>query len=218
MNILYIEEDINLSGMVKQKLRSHYNVDVAINGKSGILRMEDKEYDLVIVEYNLSDISGIEICKMVREFDIKTPILIVNNKNKENVAETLDVGADDYLIKPFEFKEFEARIRALLRRNNKQKDRELSVGDLLIGLDDQYISYCNKIIKLPRQEYMLLKYLAFNRGKMVSREELYEHVWGKDGYYNSNTIDVHIKRLRKKMKLITDKDYIDSIYGSGYRI
>ncbi|MEI8067891.1 MAG: response regulator transcription factor [Candidatus Shapirobacteria bacterium] len=219
MNILYIENNHELSLAVREKLKSHYNVDIANTCRDGILKIESKEYDLLIIGHYLANTNETKICEKIREMDIKVPILFfVNNQKKEIVIEALDAGADDCLIKPFSLDELEARIRALLRRNNNKTLGNLSVGKLLIKLDDQYVTYHNQIIKLPRQEYMLLKYLAVNRGKLVPREELYEHVWGVDGYYNSNTIDVHIRRLRKKLKLITNDEYIKSVYGYGYRI
>jgi DNA-binding response OmpR family regulator len=219
MNILYIEIDLRLSELVKQKLKLNYNIDIVDNHKDGILMIENKEYDLFIFSYHLPQINGIEICKKIREMEIKTPILIVaNNQKKEGVVEALDFGADDYLTKPFCLDEFQARIRALIRRNNKNKERHLKIGEILIKLDDQSVNYHNQIIKLSRQEYILLKYLAVNKGKLVSREELYEHVWGRDGYYNSNTIDVHVRRLRNKIKLVTNTFCINTIYGCGYRI
>lgn len=220
MNILYIEDDKQLSKTIKQKLISHYNIDLAFNGKSGLNLIDSKEYDLIIIDYYLPDQNGVQVCKKIRDMDTKTPVLMfTTNDAKSNIVEALDAGADDYMTKPFSYQEFEARIRALIRRNNsRQPVKQISMGKLTIMLDDQYVLSNNKFIKLPRQEYMLLKYLAINKGKLVSRQELFEHVWGRDDYYNSNTIDVHIRRLRKRLIDLTGQDWIKSVYGSGYKI
>lgn len=220
MNILYIEDDKELSKTIQQKLISHYNVDLALTGKKGIILAENKEYDLLIVDYYLPDQNGVQICKKIREVDTKTPILIfTTNDTKKDIVEALDAGADDYLTKPFSYQEFEARIRALIRRNGrKQPTKQINMGKLTIKLDDQYVVLNKQYIKLPRQEYMLLRYLTTNKGKLISREELYEHVWGRDDYYNSNTIDVHIRRLRKRLKDLLGENCIKSVYGSGYKI
>lgn len=220
MIILYIEDDKPLAKTIKQKLNPHYNVDVAYNGNKGLICLEKKEYDLIIIDYFLPDTNGLKLCKKIREQDIKTPILMFTaNENKNSIVEALDNGADDYLCKPFSSQELEARVRALIRRGkNYDASSELNAGELIIKSDDQIVIFNKKTIRLPRQEYLLLKYLISNRRKLISREEIYEHVWGKDGYYDSNTIDVHVRRLRFRLKKLTGDIWIKSIYGRGYKI
>ena len=219
MNILYIEDNVELSLTIKEKLMSKYNVETATAGEEGLKKAENKEFDLIIVDFYLPDLDGISICKKIREFDAKVAILMfTTNDDKKNIVNALDAGADDYLTKPFVFQELEARIRALVRRlDSSQMGKALKLGELVVDTAKQIVICEKHIIDLSRQEYLLLRYLLLNRGKLTSRQELYEHVWGKDDYYNSNTIDVHIRRLRKKLKQYSKADYIRSIYGLGYR-
>lgn len=218
MNILYIEDDLHLSKIIKTKLNK-YSVDVAGAGKEGLKRFRNKEYDLLIIDYYLPDTDGISICKKVRESDKKVAILLfTTNENKEIIVEALDVGADDYLTKPFIFAELEARIRALFRRTEYlKKGKCIRVGNLVLDLSKHCIFWNEQIIKLSHQEYLLLRYMIINRDKLVSREELYSYAWKDENFYNSNTIDVHIKRIRKKLQNFTKDKFIKSIYGLGYR-
>ncbi|MDP4009953.1 MAG: response regulator transcription factor [Candidatus Shapirobacteria bacterium] len=218
MNILYIEDDLHLSKIIKTKLNK-YSVDVAGAGKEGLKRFRNKEYDLLIIDYYLPDTDGISICKKVRESDKKVAILLfTTNENKEIIVEALDVGADDYLTKPFIFAELEARIRALFRRTEDlKKGKCIRVGNLVLDLSKHCIFWNEQIIKLSHQEYLLLRYMIINRDKLVSREELYSYVWKDKNFYNSNTIDVHIKRIRKKLQNFTKDKFIKSMYGLGYR-
>lgn len=220
MNILYIEDNLQLAKTVKDKFSQKYNFDVAETGAIGIKYIENKEYDLIILDYFLPDTDGLKISKIIREFDPKVPILIfTTNDSKEDVVKTLDAGADDYLTKPFDFSELEARVRALIRRTTMNKSyKTIKVGEIVMDTAKQILLVDDHLIDLSRQEFMLLRYILINRGKLVSRQELYEHVWGKDDFYNSNTIDVHIKRIRKKISRYSEIDYIKSIYGLGYRV
>lgn len=219
MNILYIEDDLVLAETIKSKLISKYNVDTVPTAKRALDKVEDKEYDLIIIDYFLPDSDGIKVCKKIREYDTKMPILMLTtNTDKQSIIEALNAGADDYLTKPFDFQELEARIRALIRRiDYSQTNANICLGDLAVDTT-KHLVMCNKqVVDFPRQEYLLLKYILHNRGRLVSRQELYEHVWGRDDYYNSNTIDVHIRRIRNKLKQYSKNNFVKSVYGLGYR-
>ena len=219
MNILYVEDDLLLAETIKAKLTSRYNIDIVPTYKAAINKVENKEYDLTIIDYFLPDSNGVKVCKKIREFDAKIPILIfTTNHDKKTIIEALDSGADDFLTKPFDFQELEARIRSLIRRiDYSRTNTTISLGDLAIDTA-KHIVICNKqLIHLPRQEFLLLKYILHNKNKLISRQELYEHVWGSDDFYNSNTIDVHIRRIRNRLKKYSPKEFIKSIYGLGYR-
>ena len=219
MNILYIEDNVELSATIKEKLMPKYNVEIAAAGQEGLKKAENKEFDLIIIDFYLPDLDGVTICKKIREFDAKVAMLMfTTNDDKKNIINALDAGADDYLTKPFVFQELEARIRALVRRiDSSQLGKTLRLGDLLMDTAKQIVICEKHIIDLSRQEYLLLRYLLLNKGKLTSRQELYEHVWGKDDYYNSNTIDVHVRRLREKLKQCSKTNYVKSVYGLGYR-
>jgi DNA-binding response OmpR family regulator len=220
MNILYIEDDENLANVIKSKLISKYNVDLATSIKEGCQKFDDKEYDLIITDYFLPDGNGLDVCKYVRENNLSTPILVLTiNESRLCVIESLDAGADDYLTKPFSFSELDARIRALIRRVKiTYKNKAIVLGELKLDMAKQAIYYGCHLLNLSRQEHFLAKYLLINQQRIVSREELYEHVWGNNTIYNSNTIDVHIRRIRNKIKKYSSKNYIKSIYGLGYKI
>lgn len=219
MNILYIEDDLVLAETIKSKLLSKYNVDTVSTAKRALDKVENKEYDLIIIDYFLPDSDGIKVCKKIREYDTKMPILMLTtNTDKQSIIEALNAGADDYLTKPFDFQELEARIRALIRRiDYSQTNANICLGDLAVDTT-KHLVMCNKqVVDFPRQEYLLLKYILHNKGRLVSRQELYEHVWGRDDYYNSNTIDVHIRRIRNKLKQYSKTNFVKSVYGLGYR-
>lgn len=220
MNILYLEDDTKLSLLIKQHLDKNYNVDVVDTARKAFEKIITKPYTLIMVDYYLPDINGLDFCKKLRDTDSITPILFLTIlENKENIVDALDSGADDYLSKPFSLSELEARIRVLIRRlkNPKLESRRNFRNQIKVDHSSRKIEIDQNYFELPRKEYFLLKYFLHHGKRVISRCELFENVWGDEDYYNSNTIDVHVKRLRQKLSLYTHVNNIESVYGEGYR-
>lgn len=219
MTILYVEDDTSLAQVLKKKLSEKFHVDVVESVSQAEEKIFTQEYSLIITDYFLPDKTGTDLCKFVRSEEISTPILFLTvNDSKKNIVQALDSGADDYLSKPFDIEELEARIRALIKRKHQSQLAKIG-GEKTVQLCTiaRTITCSGEIFELPRQEYILLEYLLLNTGRLVSRQEMYEQVWGTDEYYNSNTIDVHIRRLREKLRQKTGKNHIRAVYGMGYR-
>jgi DNA-binding response OmpR family regulator len=220
MKLLYVEDNQELAQSVKTKLQPHYIIHTSRTGQQARTFVNKHDYDLIILDYYLPDATGLEICQYIRNNHIKTPVLFLSqNDAKPHIANSLDYGADDYLTKPFDFQELQARIRALIRRSNAvdQCSSTIKVGQLILNQVQQQVKYQDQVIPLKRQEYLLLEYLMLHKGHTVSRSRLIEHVWGKD-YYQSNTIDVHIRKVRQKIDLRFNHPMIISVYGLGYKI
>jgi two-component system OmpR family response regulator len=167
----------------------------------------------------LPDFDGIQICREIRQAKVKTPILMLTGKSSVTAkVEALDVGADDYLTKPFNLKELSARIRALTRRNvNSLPTNTISVGDLTLDTTSKIVKYKDKKITLRRKEFRLLEFLMRNQGKVVTREMILEHVWDSNTDTITNTIDVHIKYLRDDVDKPFGTNMIKTIHGLGYK-
>lgn len=180
---------------------------------------EQSEYDLIILDYVLPGIDGKEVCLRLRKDGVRAPILMLTVKNEtlDKVA-ALDVGMDDYLTKPFSMDELRARVRALLRRPQQLLEDTFKVDDLVFNVHKQQAYRGNKEIYLTRKEAMLLEYLLRNRGIVLSRYLLLEHVWGSDVDPLTNSIEMHIMNLRKKIDSTTKRKLIHTIPGRGYTL
>jgi two-component system, OmpR family, copper resistance phosphate regulon response regulator CusR len=217
MRILIVEDEAGISGFLKEGLEEEgFAVDVASNGNSGLEYAMINEYDLLLLDWMVPGISGVEICRKVRATDKNIPIIFLTAK--DTVHETvfgLGAGANDYIKKPFEFEELLARIRVQLRSANGESTK-LMLGDILMDLDTHRVFRNNKEIELTPKEYSLLEYLIRNKGKVCRRSRIIEHVW--DIHFNSDTsvIDVYINFLRKKLDTGKSKDYIHTVRGIGY--
>lgn len=219
MQILIIEDENKLALSVKRGLEQEgFGVMIVNDGMEGLEEIEINytEYDLVILDINLPSKNGIEICKAVREQDIKIPIIMLTaNDTVEDKILGLNSGADDYLVKPFSFLELLARIKSLLRRPNAVCFTKMAVGNLVIDPTNQRVWIVNREVNLTTREFALLEYLARNKGRIVPREDLLSHVWDQSFDPNSNVIDVHMTNLKKKLGC---DNIIKTIRGSGYRI
>jgi two-component system copper resistance phosphate regulon response regulator CusR len=220
MKVLFIEDDKELAETLKEELESYFTVDLAFSGEEGEYTSFVNGYDIIIIDYNLPGINGIEVCKKIRESHIATPILMLTGEVEvAKKIEALNSGVDDYLTKPFVFGELLARIKALLRRPPQTMHSNIiSIGDLIIDLDNQKVSRKGKQINLRKKEFHLLEYLARNVGQVITREMILDHVWESLEEPVTNTIDVHIKYLRDHIDKEFDKKLIKTVHGMGYKL
>ena len=219
MRILLVEDDTGASRFIRKGLHEEgYTVDVAFDGEEGLHLATSQNYDLIIMDVMLPEMSGFEALKSVRKKGVMTPVIFLTARDeKEDVVHGLELGADDYLIKPFSFPELLARIKAVLRRG--QKDIELSmltVADLSLSIFNRTARRGEKDIELSAKEFSLLEYLMCNAGQILTRTMILEHVWGYDFDTSSNIIDVHINRLRMKIDRDFQTKLIHTIKGVGY--
>ena len=220
MKILVVEDNIKLAENLKQGLTQEgYAVDVINEGLSAERRIliNRDEYDLVILDRMLPGKDGMSICKEWRQNEVVVPVLMLTALDTtDDKVVGLDAGADDYLAKPFAFKELLARIHALLRRPKKVSPMILSSGDININTTTRIVTYKNKPVSLTLKEFMVLEYLISNLGKVITRDDLYSHAWDFADSSFSNTVDVHIKNLRKKIH--DNGKFIQTVRGVGYKM
>ncbi len=219
MNILLVEDDQQITSYLKKGLEEeHFSVEVAYDGQEGLSCVREKSYDVIILDWMLPKLSGLDICTIARNNNINTPILILSAKSDiEDKVEGLNCGADDYLSKPFAFDELVARINALLRRKKIQKDTTLEVGDLIFNISTRETKRDNEIIPLTVKEYELLELLMKNRGHIVSAKKIVAYLWG-DEVISSNIITVLIHHLRSKIDDNHSLKLIKTIRKLGYKI
>ena len=220
MKILVVEDNVKLAENLKQGLTQEgYAVDVINEGLSAERRIliNRDEYDLVILDRMLPGKDGMSICKEWRQNEVVVPVLMLTALDTtDDKVVGLDAGADDYLAKPFAFKELLARIHALLRRPKKVSPIILSSGDININTTTRIVTYKNKPVSLTLKEFMVLEYLISNLGKVITRDDLYSHAWDFADSSFSNTVDVHIKNLRKKIH--DNGKIIQTVRGVGYKM
>ncbi len=223
--ILLIEDETSVVEFIKKGLTEEdFEVSVALNGNSAINMAMDSVFDLFILDILLPDKNGLDICKELRQKNIKAPILFLSALGtSENIASGLNIGADDYLIKPFKFIELKARINALLRRASQNETANevvvndiYSIADLIVNDTTKEVKRKETLISLTATEYRLLLILLKNKGKVFSRLELLELVWDIDFNVGTNVVDVYINYLRKKIDSNADTKLIQTVVGMGY--
>lgn len=219
MRILLIEDDEAIAEVVKSGLEeSYYTVDIADDGMVGLKMAEEEVYSLLILDVMLPSLDGFEICRTIRKQRNNVPILMLTALDSiPSRVQGLEIGADDYLPKPFEFSELLARVRALLRRDKIHRGRIISIEDLHIDTGSHVVKRGGHDIYLTPREYELLEALASNECRPVSREAILEHVW-MDAEACSNTVDVCIAQLRKKIDSEFDTKLIQTVHRVGYMI
>lgn len=223
MELLLIEDNIRISEfMVKGLVESGFSVVLAENGTDARSLISQREWDLILLDIMLPDIDGIELLQYTRYKKINTPILVVSALGEpDDKVKALDYGADDYLAKPFHFKELIARINALTRRakvNYNTPSEILQCDDLKLYIDEHRIERGNTEIKLTLQEFKLLKILMENKNKVLPRSQILDSVWGINYDSNTNVVDVYISYLRNKVDLEGHTKLIETIKGRGYMI
>ena len=222
MRILVIEDEKNLNDIiVKRLILEKYGVDTCFNGNDALEYIFSTEYDVIVSDIMLPGIDGFEILKRIREKGIKTPVLLLTALDGiEDRVKGLDYGADDYLVKPFAFDELMARIRVLLRRNstngNSNASNIFSIANLTVNCNSHDVFRDDVPIKLSAREFTILEYMIRNKERVLSREQIEQHIWNYDYEGGTNVIDVYIRYLRKKIDKDFEPKLIHTVRGIGY--
>jgi DNA-binding response OmpR family regulator len=220
LRILVIEDEDKLLKVIAKRLEEEgYAIDMARNGKEGQALAESVKHDCIILDLILPGLDGLNLLHNLRLKNITIPVLILTAKDStDDKIKGLDLGADDYLTKPFSFGELSARVRALIRRKSSRKETDLTVGDLQLNLLDHTARRGKKNIELTNKEYSILEYLMRNRGRVLTKSQIAEHVWNLDFEYNTNIIEVYIRFLRRKIDDGYQNKLIHTLRGSGYML
>jgi len=221
--ILIVEDEPSIVLLLQYNLeKANFLTEVADDGEKAIEKARETDYDLIVLDLMLPKIDGIEVCKILRKDQNEVPILMLTAKDQEeNKVLGLEIGADDYLTKPFSPRELVARIQALLRRTNTTKMSLdiLEIGDININLDTHMVYFLDEVIELTRKQYELLVYLIKHKNKIISREQLLNAVWDFDFVGDTRMVDIHISHLRDKLeKDSKNPEYIKTVRGFGYKM
>ena len=218
MKILLTEDEERLASFIRKGLLAEgFEVEIAYDGRTGLSLFRREVYDILILDVNLPQINGFELCRLIRAENETVPILMLTALDSlADKSEGFHAGADDYLAKPFEFQELLLRLRALTRRNGSRPKQLLRLADLELNLDAKTVTRAGKRIDLTTREYALLEYLLLNKGRIVSRVDISERVWSLNFDTNTNVIDVYISYLRKKIDKNFSSKLLHTIVGMGY--
>ena len=213
MRLLIVEDEPDLLNVVARGLREEgYAVDTATDGEEGLYKARESDYDAIVLDVMLPVMNGFEVVKLLREKK-KTPVLMLTARGRiQDRVQGLDAGADDYLPKPFDLNELYARLRALIRRSAGEASNVITIGDITIDVAARTVRLVNQVIDLTAREYSLVEHLAQRRGKVVTRTELYEHLFDENDTSLSNLLDVHVSNIRKKL----GHEFITTRRGHGY--
>ena len=220
MKILLAEDEVDLNNVVTRYLKKNgYSVDSVLDGEEALDYLEYSEYDLVILDIMMPKVDGFEVIKKLRDKGNHTSVLMLTARDSaDDKVKGLDSGADDYIVKPFDFNELMARIRAVVRRKYGNSSNKLVIGDLILDTSEKSVTRAGKQIELTGKEYEVLEYLMQSKNRILSRDQIKEHVWDFDYEGDSNIIDVLIKNIRKKIDIEDGKQIIYTKRGLGYVI
>ena len=220
MRILIAEDDPALAGFVRKGLEAeHYAVDIAADGEQARAMAAEFDYDLLLLDLNLPRLDGVSVLRYLRTRKPSMPILVLTGRNRvEDRVQCLDLGADDYLGKPFSFSELSARMRALLRRSHLPAESVLTVEDLKLDRVERRVERAGQRIELTSKEFALLEYLMRNAGRRITRAMIIEHVWNLSFDTSTNVVDVYINYLRRKVDDNFGARLIHTIRGVGYEL
>lgn len=220
MRILIIEDNIKLANNMKENLeRSGFTIDISYSGLDGEEKAFVNEYDAILLDLNLPDKDGVDILKYLRENDISTPIIIATARDQvEELALGLDLGADDYITKPYETLEVRARVQAVVRRLYNRSNPKIIIDDIVINPDSRKLMINGKEVELGAKEFDIIEYISNRHPSVVSSEDIAEHIY--DEFYDptSSVLRVHIAKLKKKLKEARGYDVLKTIRGKGYTI
>jgi two-component system, OmpR family, response regulator len=220
VRLLLVEDDVKLARAVGRGLRHEgYAVDVVGDGDAGLMQAAVWDYDAIVLDVMLPNRDGFEVCRLLRERDCWAPILMLTARGRVgDRIRGLDVGADDYLAKPFDFGELVARLRALVRRAPAPRPVRLEVGDLVVDPSAHEVARAGVAVALTAREFAVLEYLARHAGEAVSRTALLDHVWDENFEGSTNIVDVYVGYLRRKLEQPFGRPLIRTIRGVGYAL
>lgn len=221
MRILIVEDEKGLAAELKQFLENNeYNCDIAFTGNEASELLAVNPYDFVLLDIGLPDYNGLDLIKEAKEYNSEAYFIVITARGElEDKIKGFDLGADDYLPKPFSLLELNSRIQAITRRKFGHKDSIINFGDFDLDTTKRHLKYKDHGIDLTKKEYKLLSYLVLNKNRVLDRLQLTEHIWGEffEDDYDSNYIDVHIKNIRKKLSKYDKTEWIKTIRGIGYK-
>jgi len=220
MKILIVEDEKRLAGIMRQGLEEQaFIVDLAHDGEEGLYMAQNIPYDAVLLDVMLPVMDGLTILNTLREGKCDVPVLMITARGEiENRIKGLNFGADDYIVKPFDFNELIARLRSVIRRSKGKSSSLIEIDDMIIDTNSRTVSRGGVQISLSATEYNLLEYLALNSDRVISRTELTEHIYDTDFERDSNVIDVYVNHLRNKLDKGFERRMIQTVRGAGYML
>jgi DNA-binding response OmpR family regulator len=220
MKVLLVEDEKDLADIIKQGLEENaFTVELCNDGEEGLFMAENYPYDAIVLDIMLPTMDGFTVLDKLRAKKVKVPVLVLTARGgMGDKVRGLDKGADDYVVKPFEFPELIARLKAIIRRNKGEASPLISIDDLTIDINSRTVKRSDKEIKLSSREYKILVYLALNKGRVLSRDQIAEYIYDPDHEHESNIVDVYINFLRNRIDKGHDNKLIQTVRGEGYTI